>query len=159
MSRRTNAKPVYPSIDAFFLRQLRSTSKLDLMKALPQSITERAYVSPGAKEFAWRRHDMPAALQAIAASGQAILGGEVWIVKDPGGNWHGLIPSKTGGPDGVWHWETTPKKDSESWQLYCERTQQESLNTLKDMRVENETREDVVPLLWFNVSFVGPHEV
>ena len=129
------------------------------MKPLPRTVAEKAYVSPGGKEFAWRRADLPEALQAIVASGQAVLGGEVWIVKDPTDNWVGPIPDNTGGPDGVWHWETTPKKDHESWQHYCERTQAESLEVLRNMNVETEARKDVVPYLWFNVCIVEPHEV
>jgi hypothetical protein len=128
------------------------------MKTLPHAQIEKAYMAPGAEEFAWRRVDIPEVLQAIASSGQAVLGGEAWIIKDKNENWVGLVPGRNGDPDGVWHWETSPKKEKESWQSYCERTRVESLDVLQNINVEDETRADVVPHLWFNTCFVEPYE-
>lgn len=42
------------------------------MKKLPHEIEIKAYITPGAKEYAWRRIDLDHALNAIAKSGQAI---------------------------------------------------------------------------------------
>ena len=74
-------------------------------------------------------------------------------------NWLGLVPDRGGGPPGVWHWETTAKKPNESWETYCERTAQESLLAVTDLKVEQDAREDVAAHIWFNVTYVESHEV
>lgn len=133
--------------------------KLYVMKPLPPAIVKRAYASPGAKELAWRRIDLPEALEAICATQQAVLGGEVWLVRNPNENWHGLVPDRKGGPDGVWSWDTVPRLANESWPAYCERTYRESLNVLSEMNVEESAREDVVSYIWFNITYVDAHDV
>lgn len=101
---------------------------------LPQSITSLAYRAING-ELAWRRHDVPAALAAIAASGQAVLGGEVWVALGDG-HWEGHIPDRHGGPDGVWCWSTTPHDATETWQELCDQTAEESARVVAKMRVE-----------------------
>ena len=122
---------------------------------LPVSVLSKAYKSPCAKEFAWRRDDVPEAAAAIAAAGRAILGGEVWLVPDLRSNWSGLIPSADGSPDGVWSWDTLPRVQTEGWQAYCERTCQESLTAVSSMQVELASALRVQTLLWFNMTFVA----
>lgn len=129
------------------------------MKSLPRKIVAKAYVPQRAKELAWRRPDVPEALRAIVASGQAVLGGEVWVVQNTKDNWQGLVPDRNGGPPGVWHWETTAKGDSESWQRYCERTAEESLTAVSNMKVEENASPEVAEHIWFNISYIEPNEV
>ena len=112
----------------------------------------RAYVSPSAREFAWRRRDLPEAMQAIVDSGRTILGGEVWLVEDTNQNWTDLIPDRSGGPPGVWHWETGPRQAMESWNQYCERTLHESLDAAAGLEVEESSGPEVIQYLWFNVT-------
>ena len=53
------------------------------MSDLPKQVKASAFKDADG-EYAWRRADVIFALQAIADSGQAILGGEVWVVIDDG---------------------------------------------------------------------------
>lgn len=129
------------------------------MKQLPEHIIEKAYVSPGAREFAWRRADLKMAFESIVDSGQAILCGEVWLVKDESKNWIGLIPSNDNSPPGVWHWETTSRMPDETWEEYCHKTLTESLKATSEMKVEEESAQDVLQYLWFNVFFVEEGEL
>jgi len=123
--------------------------------ALPTEVVAKAYMSPGSRELAWRRHDLPEALAAIAACGYTILGGEVWWAREPTNGYIGLIPYRDGGT-GVWHWETLPRDErSETWQQYCDRTVEESLSAVANLDVEAYAAEDVVPGLWFNVTYVS----
>src|SRR6476660_348386 len=92
-------------------------------QTLPESITSRAYRAPNG-EMAWRRADIPRVVAAIAESGQAILGGEVWGILDDGR--YGMIESKDGGW-GVWQWDTKLRGLRESWPAYCRRTADESV--------------------------------
>jgi hypothetical protein len=48
-------------------------------------------------ELAWRRQDIEQALHVLRDSGQAILGGEVWLITGEK-SWTGLIPQRGGGP-------------------------------------------------------------
>jgi hypothetical protein len=121
---------------------------------LPPSILSKAYESPGARELAWRRADVPAAAMAIAAAGRAILGGEVWLVRDVRSNWSGLIPSADGSPDGVWSWDTSPRAAAELWQQYCERVCHETIAAVAAMQIEQVAAASVRPLLWFNITYV-----
>src|SRR3954469_20259210 len=97
---------------------------------LPAAVHSRAYISPGAGEYAWRRSDFAEAAQALANIGYAILGGEVWFVPKLDGNWCGLIPSADGSPDGVWSWDTNPQGGEESWEIYCGRAAAESVDVV-----------------------------
>jgi hypothetical protein len=126
---------------------------------LPSEVLSKAYVSPGAGEFAWKRADLPEALRAIVDSGHAILGGEVWVVESPDCNWNGLVPSRDGSPPGVWGWDTLEQRPNETWRTYCERTLRESLEAVSSINVEDEAAQAVVPKLWFNVTSVGGNDV
>lgn len=122
------------------------------MAALPKSVESLAYRARNG-ELAWRRQDVPAALAAIAASSQAVLGGEVWIALGDG-RWHGLVPSRDGGPDGVWHWSTAPRAANESWQAYCDRAAQESARVVAGMPVEEESVPSLREQLRFNFTYM-----
>ena len=126
---------------------------------MPAHIVAKAYVSPGARELAWKRADLPEALRALVESGHAILGGEVWVVEALNGNWNGLIPSKDNALLGVWSWDTPERRPDETWQGYSERTLRESLEAIAKMNVEGEAAEAVLPALWFNVTSVGRDDV
>lgn len=119
----------------------------------------KAYVSPGAREFASKRSDLPEALRALVDSGHAILGGEVWLVEAQDSNWSGLIPSRDGSPPGVWSWDTLERRPGEAWRTYCERTLHESLESVGRINVEDEAAQAVVAKLWFNVTSVGRDDV
>jgi hypothetical protein len=122
------------------------------MAALPEPVTAVAYRASNG-ELAWRRHDLPTALAAVAASGQAVLGGEVWVALG-NGRWHGLIPDRHGGPDGVWHWSTTPRAATEGWQEYCNRVAADSAQVVAAMRVEEESAPAVRESLRFNLTYI-----
>jgi hypothetical protein len=122
------------------------------MNVLPESVTAVAYRAVNG-ELAWRRADLPLALAAVAESGQAVLGGEVWVAVGEG-RWLGLIPDAHGGPPGVWHWNTTPRADGEGWLKYCRRAAEESALAVARMRVEEESDPAVRGRLFFNLTFV-----
>jgi hypothetical protein len=123
---------------------------------LPEPITALAYRATNG-ELAWQRSDIPAALAAIAASGHAVLGGEVWVTLG-GGQWHGLVPDRHGGPPGVWHWDTASRAAGESWPTYCHRTAEESERAVAGLRVEEESDPAVLDRLFFNLTYVPEAE-
>ena len=121
------------------------------MAALPESVTSVAYRA-GNGELAWQRDDVPAALAAIADSGHALLGGEVWVTLGHG-SWTGLVPDRNGGPDGVWTWSTNERAETETWQDYCKRTAKDSERVVADLRVEEEADPLVLGRLYFNFTY------
>jgi hypothetical protein len=126
------------------------------MAVLPEPITARAYRATNG-ELAWRRTDIPAALAAIGESGQAVLGGEVWVAVGDG-RWLGMIPDARGGPPGVWHWDTAPRTEGENWSTYCRRAAEESAQVVAGMRVEEESAPVVRDKLFFNLTYVTEAE-
>jgi hypothetical protein len=120
---------------------------------LPPAIVAKAYVSPGAREFAWRRPDVVEATTAYSSANYALLGGEVWWVTSLDVNWTGLIPSVDGGPDGVWTWDTEAQREQESWEDYCQRTALESIDIVGRMKVEEKTAATARDQLWFNLTW------
>ncbi len=118
----------------------------------PVKIDSTTAFVAGNGEFAWRREDIDAALFSIRDSDHATLGGEVWLITGEH-SWDGLIPSIGGGPPGVWHWETEPRAASESWQQYCARTAAESVEAVRDIRVEQVTPSELIDRLRFNVTY------
>lgn len=124
-----------------------------MIVALPASITAIAYRAENG-ELAWRRDDVPAALAAIAASGQAVLGGEVWVTLGRG-DWTGLVPFRNGGPDGVWAWDTKPRSAVETWQKYCDRAARDSERIVAGLRMEDEADPSVAEALHFNFTFIS----
>lgn len=123
---------------------------------LPEPITAAAYRASNG-ELAWRRPDIPAALFAIAESGQAVLGGKVWVVVGDG-RWVGLIPDAACGPPGVWHWDTALRAAEESWPAYCWRAAEESERAVAGMRLEEEAAPAVLDRLYFNLTYVPEAE-
>ena len=126
------------------------------MKELPTSIIETAYQAPNG-EYAWRRSDIDEAVNGIAQSGQAMLGGEVWVVID--GRFMQLIPSAKNEPPGVWSWDTTARKQSESWAEYSSRTATETIITIANMKVEEDIRSDLRDHVYFNVTYVDENDI
>jgi hypothetical protein len=127
------------------------------MRELPPAIRDTAFKATNG-EYAWRRADVSTALEGIADSGQATLGGEVWVVLD--GRIAGAVPAANDRkPEGVWQWETSPRRASESWSEYCVRTAGESIDAVREMNIERECRSDVRDSLFFNVMYVDETDV
>jgi hypothetical protein len=126
---------------------------------LPRSVTSVAFKAANG-ELAWSCADIDNALVAIRDAGLATLGVEVWRIVGPGA-WDGLIPDRAGGPPGVWHWETEPRGEDESWQAYCERAAVLSTSAVRDIveRLRQEVAPDVLEVLRFNVTYVDENEV
>ena len=126
------------------------------MRELPAHATAQAFKAANG-EYAWKRADVATALGAISASGQAVLGGEVWVVTK--GRRLGLVPSSDGQePPRVWHWDTAEQERSEPWREYCARTAAESNAVVNAMRVEDYSRQDVRDHLFFNLTFVDEND-
>jgi hypothetical protein len=126
------------------------------MGNLPSSVTAAAFRTANG-EYAWPRSHVISAIVAIGESHQAILGGEIWAVC--GNQILGLLPSANKQePPGVWHWETAARNPQESWDAYCLRTADESIATVKAMRVEEEVAPNIRTNIMFNITYTTEQE-
>jgi hypothetical protein len=123
---------------------------------LPKHITAKAFKASNG-EFAWRRGDLEEAIITIRNSRQAILGGEVWLITNSG-TWNGLIPAETSNNNAVWQWQTKTRSKAESWEAYCLRTADESLQAARSMNVEDETPSSLRERLRFNLTYTAEEE-
>jgi hypothetical protein len=108
-------------------------------------------------ELAWRRQDIEQALHVLRDSGQAILGGEVWLITGEK-SWTGVIPQRGGGPSNVWSWTTDGRSSGESSRDYCRRTVAESVDKLRAMPVEQKMPHELIENLRFNLTYVAEPE-
>jgi hypothetical protein len=95
---------------------------------IPESRTEQAFRATNG-EFAWTRAQALEVVPILAGRDVAILGGELWWVLGPAGDWSGMIPQENG-PDAVYAWETHRLPD-ESWLSFVQRCASETLAAVK----------------------------
>lgn len=122
---------------------------------IPPSLRSRAYVSPGAGEYAWRLAGISSVALELAAARCAIRGGEIWLVPDVRGGWIGGLPLQDTSiaPTGHFHWSHGPRLDGkETWPQFCSRLARETLATLAALKPEERIRREAHPYLWVNLS-------
>jgi hypothetical protein len=96
----------------------------------PEDLEAGAFRSRGGDgEYAWRRLDAERAAGFLAASGVAILGGEIWQVHGRE-IWPGFVGSD--GIPGMYQW-STDREGSEPWDEYVALCLAESLAAIRAM--------------------------
>ena len=88
---------------------------------LPDDVLARAFRARNG-ELAWSRQDAVTVAETLAAGGQAIVGGEVWLVDDDGW-WDPRLPTGDGTAPAVHSWTPVPpyRQTSETWADFCAR--------------------------------------
>jgi hypothetical protein len=76
-------------------------------------------------EFAWTRTQIPQVVEALRSQGMAILGGELWWLRDESTSWYALIPQRHG-PPAVYTW-ASDRLPAESWPDFVERGASDAL--------------------------------
>lgn len=107
----------------------------------PQDLLRQAYRSSNG-ELAWPRAALDEALQTLVASGYAVLGVEIWLLRG-NGSWTGIIPQANGSIPGVYTWayQESLRRGAETWAEFCKHAANHTLKVLKNSHV----MEDVVP--------------
>ena len=101
-------------------------------------------------DYAWRRADLMAALDALIASHCAILSGEVWVVE--GNLFCPLSPARAGGW-ALHAWEVPHREDDESWEHFTHRTIEESLRAIQALNPEENVPPDIADKLYYHICF------
>lgn len=119
---------------------------------LSSDLERRAHRS--GEEYAWRREDAKQAARELAASGRAILGGELWLVHN--GKIWGVLPQEEG-PPAVYHWESE-RRDSEPWPDYVTRSCSETLAAIAELPAIGEVDLPQGADIYYNLMWVSEHE-
>lgn len=122
------------------------------MKTLSNEIISSAFVSDDG-EYAWQRPHIIAALRAVAETGQAVLGGDVWTVDD------GKICSLFPNTKGVRMWNTQPQKLDELWFDYCCRTCAESIGEIENTQLENKVSQEFQQCIFYHPTCVRENDI
>jgi len=102
-------------------------------------------------EYAWQRQEALAAVCVLAAGGRAVLGGEVWLVRD-GEIWAGF--SLTSGPSGGYAW-ATDRLPEEPWPTYVTRACAEAHAAIRAAPHEAEVAVPPNANVYFNLTWAG----
>ena len=122
------------------------------MRTLPKEIIEKAFLTENG-EFGWRICDIDEALKAIAETGQAILGGDVWAVED-GERVNLLADIKA-----FRAWDTGRRQPGEIWPDYCRRTCDESILQLEKIRLDSMADQNHQNNVFFSPVYVEENDV
>jgi hypothetical protein len=119
---------------------------------IPESLTEQAFRATNG-EFAWTQAQALEVVPILAGRDVAILGGELWWVLGPAGDWSGMIPQENG-PDAVYAWETHRLPD-ESWLAFVRRCASETLAAVKSLPRPGELPSNLPGRILYNLTWVS----
>jgi hypothetical protein len=106
-------------------------------------------------EFGWTREQVPLVVDILRRRGLAILGGELWWVRDGVPGWD-LIPRRSGG-FAVYPWETS-RSSAEPWSDFVERCASETLVAIERWPVSDELPVDMAGRILCNLTWVSETE-
>lgn len=122
---------------------------MDEENLLSAEVTKNAHHASNG-ELAWKKEDIPAALDELSKLHLAVLGGEIWGVHD--GKIWGMLPMKKGVP-AVYSWNTTDKNTDGSWDDYVKRSIEECRDAVRNgISMEDEVQDFLRGKLHFNLS-------
>jgi hypothetical protein len=107
-------------------------------------------------EYAWTRSYVGAAVAQLAAAGEAILGGEVWVVVGAKAIL-AIIPDRAGA-NKVYHWSVPSRGRNEPWPDFVRRAAAVALDAVEGLRAEEDVRADLAPFVRYNLTYVGQAE-
>ena len=122
------------------------------MKPLPEEVISSAFVLANG-EYAWQRSAISDVLQSIADTGQATLGGDVWVIKN--GETHSLFSDKAG----MRLWDTSPYVAGELWLDYCRRACDESIRKIEETKIDNAVEKENQQYIFYSPTYIKQNDV
>jgi hypothetical protein len=119
----------------------------------PRELEDAAFRSVNG-EYAWQRSEALAAVRALADGGCAVLGGELWLVRD-GEIWGAL--RQRSGPSAVYSWETE-RRPGEPWPTYVARALGEARSAIQALPGEAEVAAPPGAMVYYNLTWAGADE-
>jgi len=114
---------------------------------------ERNAFRAGNGEYGWAREQIPEVVETLARQQYAILGGELWWVRDGAADWVGLIPQRKG-PDAVYSW-VTDRLPTESWADLVHRAALEALAAVQMWPEASDLPVDLPGRILYNLTWVS----
>ena len=108
-------------------------------------------------ECGWARAQIPDVVATLREHRLAILGGELWWIREDSRGWEGMIPQCDGLP-AVYHWESE-RMSGESWLSYVERCARETLAAVADLPRPGEVPPELPGQILYNLTWVDEAEV
>ena len=121
----------------------------------PSDLEQNAFRSRNG-EFGWTRAQIPLVVSTLRSKKLAILGGELWWVRDGREDCSGLIPQRHGAP-AVYSWETK-RELNESWAHFVERGASESIAAVGRWPDPMELPADTTGHILYNLTWVSDAE-
>jgi hypothetical protein len=121
----------------------------------PAELERNAFRSSNG-EFGWTRFQVPVVVDALVLHQIAILGGELWWVRDGFADWVGLIPQQNG-PPGIYVWETK-RKPGELWPEFIERCASDTLAAVGRWPILEDLPPDLPGRILYNLTWVSDAE-
>jgi hypothetical protein len=119
----------------------------------PRELEDAAFRSANG-EYAWQRSAALAAVRVLADSGRAVLGGELWLVRD--GEMWTVLPQQSG-PPAVYAWETERRAD-EPWPTFVARACGDALSVIQAWPREGEVVAPTTASVYYNLTWAGADE-
>jgi hypothetical protein len=116
----------------------------------PRELEDAAFRSANG-EWAWQRAEALAAVRVLADNGRAVLGGELWLIRD--GDVWGALPQQSG-PPAVYSWETERRPD-EPWPTYVARACGEALSAIQALPGEAGVAAPPKAKVYYNLTWAG----
>ena len=107
-------------------------------------------------ELAWARGDIGAAIEAVVAGREAILGGEAWVV--PGANTIVGVIGNHNCEHAVYHWSVPDRQGDEPWPDFVRRSATIAVRAIDQLAVEGEVRPDLAAFVRYNLTYVTEAE-
>lgn len=117
---------------------------------------ERAAYRECNGEFGWTRSQAMAAVKVLVAHSFAILGGELWWVREGVPGWRGSIPQRQG-PPAVYAWETD-RLPGEPWSTFVERSVADTLAALSRWPQPDDLPSDLPGRILYNLTWASEVE-
>ncbi len=107
-------------------------------------------------EFGWTRAQIPVVVDVLRSQKMAILGGELWWVRDGSKDWVGTIPQRHG-PPGVYVWDSK-REPGEPWSHFVERSASGTLAAVDRFPAPGDVPPDLDGRILYNLTWISEVE-
>ena len=107
-------------------------------------------------EFGWTRAQIPVVVNSLRSQKMAILGGELWWVRNGSEDWVGAIPQRNG-PPGVYVWESRCEP-GEPWSHFVERSASRALAAVNRFPTPGDVPPDLHGRILYNLTWISEAE-
>jgi hypothetical protein len=120
----------------------------------PPDLESNAYRADNG-EFGWTRAQIPLVVDNLRSRGLAILGGELWWVREGIAGWD-LVPQRSGAK-AVYPWKTE-RMSAEPWSIFVQRCATDTLAAVERWPAPEDLPPDLPGQILYNLTWVSEME-